>query len=96
MEKPSNTNNIIIDEVIPHAEALQMTSYIIVIDVKLPHGTNTKDNYDVVRHIHAILVINNMLDVVFHLKLDGHLNVHLLMVLEKMLELAIFSHTIVE
>lgn len=61
--RPTNPYKVIIDEVTPLTESLQMASSIIITDVKWPLRTNTKDDYDVIRHIHAIPAVNNMFDV---------------------------------
>lgn len=63
MKKLSNPNNIVIDGIIHHTEASQKTSFIIIIDVKPPPSTNTKDDYNDITHIRAIQAISNMLDV---------------------------------
>lgn len=63
IEQLSNPNNVIIDEVTPLIKVSQMTSSIIVNDVKPPPRGNTKDDYDVIRYRRAIPDISNMLDV---------------------------------
>lgn len=51
MNKPCNLRIVIIDEVISHIKASQITSSIIATNVKPQPYANNKDDYDVIRHI---------------------------------------------
>lgn len=66
LEKSFNPKNVIVDEITPLIEAPQMTSFIIIPNVKLISSTNTKnecDDYDVIKYIYRIPAIRNILDI---------------------------------